>query len=334
MGASSFYNSTQMAPWLEALVKAAGEQSAAISREPYHAYNRERVAPFSKEQMEAQNLSRQTGQYQPFFNEANTLLGRSGESFPQAYQRYKNPYDEAVVNRIGEMGGRTFREQILPALGSTFSRLGQWGSSQHDRLAQRAARDLQENILAQQTQANRQGYNDSARMHEADRMRALQAAEGMQNLGRYTQGARLADISTLQNVGQQQQGLQQQNLDVAYNDFLRQRSFPRAQLSEHTASVQGLPHSNLTYGRESSPNVLQYPNPEGRPNTLSNIGNLAGQLFGMGRMGRKEGGSVKESSSVKAKKKKPLLGGTSLNTSSFVRQPKVGGKTVIPKRIV
>jgi hypothetical protein len=323
------YSSHQIPPWLEAMARSIAEQSRKIAGEQYHPYNNERIAPFSKEQMEAQNLSRRTGEYDPYFARSRQMLERSGEAFPDAYARYRNPYDDAVVNRIGVLGARNFQENILPALSSTFSGLGHFGSSQHQRLAQRAARDVQENVLAQQRAALHQGFGESARIHEADRLRALQAGEGMRDLGRYGQAARFADIAALEHSGQQQQGHQQQHLDTAYNDFLRQRGFPRAQLAEHAATVQGLPHSELTYGRNQFPNQYQYPQSGpfagGRPNMLSNIGSLAGQLYGISRMGRKEGGSIK---------KNPDLGQTSLNTSSFIRQPKVGGKTVIPKRVI
>lgn len=335
MPLNASYSSTQIPPWLEAIAKAIAENSSAISREPYRPYNRDRIAPFSKEQMEAQNLSRITGEYKPYFANSRDLLQRSAEAFPDAYQRYKNPHDEAVINRIAQLGGRTLNEQILPALESNFVGLGQHGSLQHRELAARAARDLQENVLAQQTAALQQGYGQAARLHESDRIRAGQAAEGMQNLGRYTQAGRLADITALEHSGQQQQGMQQQHLNTAYNDFLTQRNYPRTQLAEHAAAVQGLPHSNLTYGREQFPNVYQYPTSGpfagGQPNTIGQLGSLAGQLYGINRMTKKEGGSVKKK---KVSKKRSKLGDSPLTHPNFAKHPKVGGKTKIPKRIV
>lgn len=325
------YSSHQIPPWLEAIAKAIGEQSQAISREGYIPYRGERIAPFSKEQMEAQRLSLNTGSYQPYLRQSHQLLERSGESFPEAYNRYRNPYQNEVVNRLGELGGRTFREQIMPSLESTFVGAGQHGSMQHKRFAERAARDLQENVLSQQRAALHQGYGESARIHEADRLRALQASEGMRELGKFGQAGHLTDIATLEHSGEQQRGLAQANLDTAHQDFLRQRAFPRAQLAEHAGAIQGLPHSQLTYGQNQFPNTYQYPTSGpyagGQPNTLSNIGNLAGQLYGINQMRRKKGGSIP--------KQKPMkLGKNTLMTSSFVRHPKVGGKHSIPRRIL
>lgn len=333
MPISSQYSSTTIPPWMEALARSIGEQSQKIASEQYHPYKSPRIAPFSKEQMEAQRLGRLFGSYEPYLKSSQELTQRAGETFPGVINRYMNPYQEAVVNRIGQLGARQFRENILPALESSFVGMGQHGSLQHRQLAERAARDLQESILARQQAALHQGYGEAAKIHEADRLRALQAAEGMREIGKFGQAGRLTDITSLEHIGEQQRALQQANLDTAYQDFLRQKAFPRQQLAEHAATFQGLPYSQHTYGQQAYPNVLHYPQSSastgGRPNTLSQIGSLAGQLFGLRQMMRKEGGSIKTKASPTKKISK-----NTLNSSSFVRHPKVGGKHSLLKEIL
>jgi hypothetical protein len=45
----------------------------------------------------------------------------------------------------------------------------------------------------------------------------------------------------LQGAGQAQRGMAQQNLDLAYKDFLEQRGFPQQQLQTLLMGSQGLP---------------------------------------------------------------------------------------------
>jgi hypothetical protein len=70
---------------------------------------------------------------------------------------------------------------------------------------------------------------------------ALQAAQGLSTIGGQQQTANLGLLSAQNQVGQQQQQLQQQGLDTAYADFLRQRDYPMEQLGYFNNILRGLP---------------------------------------------------------------------------------------------
>ena len=70
---------------------------------------------------------------------------------------------------------------------------------------------------------------------------ANQAAQTMGNLGQYQQQADLSRLGMQQQTAAQQQALNQQALDIAYQDFLRQRDYPMEQLQQYGSLLRGVP---------------------------------------------------------------------------------------------
>lgn len=70
---------------------------------------------------------------------------------------------------------------------------------------------------------------------------AGQMAQTLGNLGQYQQQADLARLQAQGGVGQAQQGLTQQQLDMQYSDFLRQRDYPWEQLQQQSSLMHGVP---------------------------------------------------------------------------------------------
>lgn len=231
---------------------------------------------------------------QPFLtNASNTAVGN--------INTYMNPYQDQVINRIGEMGARSLRENILPEISDRFIGAGSFGGSRQAEAVGRAIRDTTEGISAQQSAALQAGYGEAAKLSQADlarqaqlaqtaggfgtdQQRALQAAgAGMANIGQ-TYGQLTADqqrilsglgtaagnlygadttaqnetarqlavlanqkqamgltgAGALQQVGAQQQGLGQKNLDTAYSDFLKQQGYPQDQINNMVGALQGV----------------------------------------------------------------------------------------------
>ena len=98
---------------------------------------------------------------------------------------------------------------------------------------------------------------------------------GMQQaqLGEAAQGLNLNDVNTLQSMGQQEQGQAQREADALYANQYSQYQQPMQELGFYSDIYQGMPIGQSTYSQRSEPS----------PSTLSQLGGLAGGLYGMYR---------------------------------------------------
>ena len=157
----------------------------------------------------AQSLSERAMAYaDPYMRAA----ARSGATY---IPEYMNPYNEAVTSQIARLGARNLQENILPALSDQFIRSGTFGGTRMGEFGQRAARDTQEAILAQQAQALQSGYGQalSAAQAEAAKQAGLAGTAGQiagADLSRILQGA--GQYGTLGQLAGQLTGQQQQAL--------------------------------------------------------------------------------------------------------------------------
>ena len=343
---TQYGTSTQGLPqWLSDYTQGLLSKANAVAAEPYQAYGGPRIADFTGDQQNAFTQTRNaanafqpdldqargqigqatgfsaTGASSPFINQAAGInamgqaqpyMNQASQTFPGQVQNYMNPYTDAVVDRIGDLGARNLNEKLLPGIGDQFIKSGQMGSSRHMREVGNALRDTQESTLAAQSQALERGYGQAGQLFNQDASRmaglagqagnlalgqqgalgqlgqlagnmqsvdagnALRAGESFSNLGRTQQSAGLTGAAALDAVGQQQQRMGQANLDLAYQDFERQRDHPQNQLGLMSNMVRGVP-----YSQSQSTSQTGFA-PAYSPSGLSNI---AGALSMFGAMG-------------------------------------------------
>lgn len=282
------FTSTTIPEWLQKRWQAILAGAEKQFGEKFAPYTGRRVADYTDDLYRSFNMGRNTGLYEPYLKGAENHITEAAKRFPEMSRNYMNPYLNDVVNDIATRGNRNFRENILPALTGQFARLGQHGSGHHANLATRAARDAQEEILRQQSQAKARGYETAQHMFHADQNRQLGAGQQKADLGRLSQALRVMDIAGLQEQGKLIQHHKQKELDQTYNDFLRQQNFPQERLSQYSSALSGVPYSAPSYSVNTTPPVPTL-------NTWGNIGAIAPQLYGMGMMGgHKRGGYIKK----------------------------------------
>lgn len=125
---------------------------------------------------------------------------------------YMNPYNDAVTNRIAQLGARNLSENLLPTISSDFIKAGQYGSQRQGDLIQRALRDTQESVLGQQASALQQGYGQAVNAAQSDSARLAGLASTAGGLGTAQQQALLgagqatgqlssSDLARLQAAG-------------------------------------------------------------------------------------------------------------------------------------
>lgn len=225
--------------WLINPVKGMIGKTEQLAGQAYTPYTGARIADLTPLQQQAtQAVQAQQGSWQP-------AMGFAQQTAPQQVENYMSPYIGNVVNRIGQLGARNLTENVLPQLNTTFTGAGQFGSTRNADFMNRAIRDTGESVLGQQYTALNQGYQDALRAYQADAQRALQAAETGQTLG-------YRDIGMLSEAGKQGQNLNQQALDLAYQNFLEQRDYPKTQLQFLQEIIRGLPVSSETFTRQST----------------------------------------------------------------------------------
>lgn len=292
----------------------AGQQ--AIAGRPYATAPMPRVAGFTPLQEKSFGLTETAaGAYQPLLGEATTAaqaaaaapgalnvaqpyLTQAGQTSVSNIGAYMNPYNEAVTNRIADLGTRNLTENILPQIEGRYIQAGQLGYGGRDGMGtpsgmmtdtSRAVRDVSADILAQQTAALQSGYNQAAGLAGTDLSRfgtlantagglaqtqqqqQLAASGALSNLGARAQELGLTGAGAIGGVGalQQQQG--QRNLDVAYADFLRQQGYEQDQINNLLKTFQGvgsgIPTATQEYGLSPSGVKQEYP-----ASTASQIG--------------------------------------------------------------
>jgi hypothetical protein len=185
---------------------------------------------------------------QPYMQQAAMLSGQASQTGLGGIQDYMNPYQEQVVNRIGELGARNLREQFLPQIQDRAIQSGQFGGSRQGEAIGRALRDTQESTLAQQSAALQQGYGQAGQLLQADRARQLQAAGQQAQLGAQAAGLTAADYQRLLSsagqqaqIGGQQAALGQTTAGLSGADYQRMLAGAQQQaaLGQAAAGLEG-----------------------------------------------------------------------------------------------
>ena len=115
-------------------------------------------------------------------------------------------------------------------------------------------------------QANQQAALDAQRMSEQSRQfgsqqglaglaQAGQMGQTLTNIGSAQSQADQARLSQQTSTAAQQQALNQQYLDMNYQDFLRQRDYPMEQLQQYSSLLRGVPVTPSTTTTTYAPNA-------------------------------------------------------------------------------
>ena len=151
----------------------------------------------------------------PYMQQSSQLSNQAAQTGLGGIQDYMNPYQDQVVNRIGELGARNLRENLLPSIQDRAIQAGTFGGSRSGEAIGRALRDTQESTLAQQTAARQQGYGQAGQQLQADRARQLQVAQQQAAIGQSLAGLSSADQQRLLAAGSQMGALGQAQGNLA-----------------------------------------------------------------------------------------------------------------------
>jgi hypothetical protein len=204
-----------------------------LASQPYTPSNLPTVAPFSADQLAAfQGIQNNVGSTQQPFSLAENQI----QNLPQTTQSLLNPYLANVegdtvrnIQRAAALQGQT---QAAQAVGA-----GAYGGTRDAVQQGVLASETQRNIGQAINQIQSQGYNtaQNAALNQA-------AAEG--NIASAGQTANLQGLSALNQVGQQQQTLQQAQYASALQQWQAQQNYPYQQLALQQSALAGSPYGS------------------------------------------------------------------------------------------
>ena len=298
------YSETVQGTTLPAFVAAGGkelyEQARELAQSDFPLFTGERVATYGtdaegnplrlteREREGLDLLANNTG-YQTILDDATTMAGTLGQGFEGM-----DAFDADTVNQYMD----TFQTSIDPALeqlererdlrqrqnSADAIRAGAFGGSRlgvreamTDAEIARAGSDLRRQAGREALQFASQRYDaDRASQRadfETDEASRLRATETLSALAPLSQALTEQQAGGLLTAGEAERQLDQQSLDLAYQDFLAQKQFPFEMLNFALGALQGIPYETLTRQQVSGNQFLQQPSIYGQ--TIGGLGSLA-----------------------------------------------------------
>lgn len=270
---------------LDPFVKEALTQNIQAARQvaslPYQAYTGPRVAGFRPAEEQAFQMAQQAATGRVGASElsaataaAQRAAGYSPAQFQQDVSGFMSPYQSQVIDatmaRLAQ--SRAERDAATRAQLASSRAFGNERRGVYE--AQLAA---EQDLNTAQTLANLygQGYTQAAGLAQGLPTQQLAGASALAAYGNQALQQEQARAGMLQGVGQAQRGMAQQNLDLAYQDFLAQRGYPVEQLRILQSGLTGLP--NVT----SSQSTTRTPG-DGFLGTATDVVGLLGGLKKLG----------------------------------------------------
>lgn len=192
-------------------------------------------------------MARQYGVQNPHYEKARQQVELTHQILPEGIHKYMDPYQQKVIDRIAEEGNRNLFENILPALESRYTKLGQHGGMRHDNLRARAIRDVQREISAVQDQSRSRGYENAAQNFTTDMARQLEGAKMHTALGQQEQASRLSDMAALRDAESESRAFRQSIKDYEQHELERVHKHPMEQLDAYSQLARGNPYSTSTH---------------------------------------------------------------------------------------
>jgi hypothetical protein len=222
-------------------------------------------------------------------------LGAAQQGFNAAFgptQNYMSSYIQGALDpQIRELNRQAQLNQRSDALASM--RGGAFGGSRQALMAAERERFANQGIQDVLGRGYQSAFDAAQRQQQflgGLGMQGLQqagtASQLLGNLGTAEQQANLQRLQSQSQTAAQPQALEQQKMDLAYQDFLRQRDYPKEQLGFFSNIIRGLP-------QQMGSTQLTYQQP---PSVASQLIGLGSAGYALGKLGGAfaEGGKVDE----------------------------------------
>jgi len=276
---SDFTNVTDtnqsMPEWWQDAAQGLIAQSSAIAGQPYNPYPGPTVAPLDPLQNQAYNESTgYTSQVNSALSDANNNIGAATQNGlnglnQNSLNSYMNPYTSDVTNSIAQLGEQNLVNNLLPAVNSTFTGSGQFGSSQNANFTQQALLNEEQNVSQQQSAALQSGFNNAVGATETGNAQAIAGGTAQGNLATQTGQENRSQEAWQNELGGQNQQQAQNNLNAAQTAFNNQTNYPYEQANFLNGIIHGFQPSAQSTTTGTSPL-------NNSSNSLSGLSSVAG----------------------------------------------------------
>lgn len=251
----------------------------------YMTYPGQQIAGFTPEQQAAMTgIAGMVGAGQKYFDPAAGLYAGQAQQFDTAAaQQYMSPYQQAVVD-VEKREAIRQAQRPMQDIGKAAVTAGGFGGSRQAILEAEAGRNLQTQLGDIQTRGQQAAFENAQKAFEAQKLREKGAATGLAAIGQAAPQQQLKEYAALSGVGEAQQGLTQQGLDLAYQQFQQQQQYPYDLLGQYQATLYGYPYQS----------TQQY-QPKAQASSAQNLAGILGagaKIFGAGGFGFNTGGRV------------------------------------------
>lgn len=267
-------------------------QAGNVAGQPYQQYTGPLVAGFSPDQLSAFNTIRGAqGMAQPYYNQAANYLQSSAAPITpmtfssDAMNALMSPYIDQVVNATQDQFSNQNAQQVAQIQGNAATH-GAYGG---DREAVVQALTAGQQALAQDpviANLYNSGYGQALGEFNAlnqAQIAAQQATGWLQqgagslfgNLGNQAQGSAYAGADALMKSGALQQQMEQQQLNIPYQQFLAQQAYPFQTTGWLGNMVMGLGSGMGGTGSTTQP-------PPSMLGQLAGLGTAGAGIYGLG----------------------------------------------------
>ena len=177
---------------------------------------------------------------------AQGVAGLGDISAAQLQEKYMSPFQQAVtdIQKREFAKEATRREQQRAALAG---KAGAFGGSR-DVLERMLGEEATQRGLSDiEAVGSQKAYEDALKQFRADQATKMAGATQFTQLGQSEQALGLSGLGALQAAGEAQRGLQQQPLDIAYEEFARQQTYPLQQIQDLSGIYRGFQMQPSTY---------------------------------------------------------------------------------------
>ena len=281
-------------PYLERLF----ERAEGVTTEPFQRYEGQRLAlPTEQQQAAYQGVEEMVGGYKPYIATADLLTAQAAQQStdPTAIASRMSPYQQAVVD-IQKREALRDANKLQQQIGASAVGAGSFGGSRQALAETELARQTGQRLADIQAVGSQQAFQQAMNQLSADRAASLAAGQQFAGLGAQQQQLGLAGLGALETVGGTQQAQQQRALDIGYEDFARETTYPQQQVQEMSSVLRGF---NLPVSTYTTSQAQQAPPTFGQQAAGLGLGALG--IYGAGKgVGLfAEGGDVPDNPGLK-----------------------------------
>ena len=263
----------EIRPYIKDILERAQAQEEARQATGYPVYPGPRIAQFTPEERAAQaGIVSLVGASQPSFDIARGLTAAAAmEDTAPAIQSRMSPYMQNVVDiqkREAQRDADIRRQQLAAqAVGARA-----FGGSRDAIQQAEFDRNLQQQLADIQATGQQAAFQQAQQSLANLRQRQMGAGQQMAGLGTAQQASAMKELGALAGVGEQQRQQQQKALDLGFQQFREEQTYPEASLQQYQSIIRGFPISPTTTQTQQA--IL--PQPSLSQQLIGGAGALAG----------------------------------------------------------